>query len=276
MTIQRLRSHPASDGAGVRIQRLHGFTANELDPFLMLDEIHSADPDEYIAGFPAHPHRGMQTLTYMRQGGFMHKDHMGNESALGAGGVQWMSAGRGVIHEEMPLQDEGVMQGFQLWINLPAAEKLLPAQYEDIAPERLTWQPMTGGARLKVLVGEFSCTDRVLQGAKAPLSGSASVADLEMMAGGQASLFIPAEHRLLVFVYQGSVQVQGQDVGRHQALLLEDELELVLESTQGAGLLLLQGQPIAEPMVHHGPFVMNTAAEIRQAVRDYQQGRLTE
>ncbi|WP_417226263.1 pirin family protein [Amphritea sp.] len=287
MPIHIIPSHPSSDGAGVKIQRAHGFRDNGLDPFLMLDEIRSDNPDDYGSGFPAHPHRGIETLTYMRHGGFVHEDHLGNKGAIISGGAQWMSAGRGIIHSEMPLQQDGLMHGFQLWINLPAEQKMKPADWRDINPEQLPWQPLTK-AELKVIAGQYRvisavddtiAADRQSQTFSGPLQqlpGDAAVADLRLQSNSDIRLEHSAERILLIYVYQGEMSINGQPLATSQMAKVSAADRLQLCSAEGAGALLLSGQPLNEPMVHYGPFVMNTQAEIDQAIRAYQQGTLTD
>ncbi|MBY4675404.1 pirin family protein [Marinobacterium arenosum] len=276
MSIVRLQSQPSSDGAGVRIQRVHGFQDNALDPFLMLDEIHSDDPNDYLAGFPPHPHRGMETLTYIRHGGFEHEDHMGNRGAIQGGGAQWMSAGRGVIHSEMPLQQDGLLHGFQLWINLPDADKMKPAQWQDYQADQLPWQPLADSSEIKLIAGAFELQGQHLTGPIDQLPARASVADLRLAAGGSLTVSALSGQRLLGYLYEGELTVDGQRFVRRQMLKADDLASLQLSSDSGAGILLLKGEPINEPVAHYGPFVMNTEAELRQAIEDYQRGVLTD
>jgi len=276
MTITRLQSHPSSDGAGVRIRRIHGFRENELDPFLMLDEIHSDNPNDYIGGFPSHPHRGMETLTYIRHGGFIHEDHMGNRGEIHSGEAQWMSAGRGVIHSEMPLQKNGLLHGFQLWINLPARDKMKPAQWQDYPAESLPWYEVTPGSQLKVIAGQYTVESKTFEGPIKSLPAQASVADLHLQPDVQITQDNLHNTTLLLYVYEGSLEINGERFNRRSMARIQETDSLSIATTEGAGVLLLKGQPINEPMVHHGPFVMNTEGQIRQAIRDYQRGVLTE
>jgi len=267
-------SQPAADGAGVKIRRVHGFNANELDPFLMLDELHSSDPEDYLAGFPEHPHRGFETLSYMRRGRFRHRDHMGNEGEIGSGGAQWMSAGSGVIHAEMPAQEGGELHGFQLWINLPARDKMKAPQYRDLSAQLLPWRSPASGVRLKLIGGQLSVGEITLSG-PLQLPAKAVVADLELEPQQSLALAFKPSQRLLFYPYCGALAgpevVRCGELGNWTGVT---SLELRADNA-GVGGLLLLGEPLGEPLAHYGPFVMNTAEELRQAVSDYQQGRLT-
>jgi len=268
-------SHPAADGAGVKIRRVHGFEANELDPFLMLDELHSRNPEDYLAGFPEHPHRGFETLSYMRRGRFRHRDHMGNEGEIGSGGAQWMSAGSGVIHAEMPAQEAGELHGFQLWINLPARDKMKPPEYRDLGAGQLPWQSPASGVRIKLMGGQLKLAGLTLSG-PLELPARAVVADLELAPLQTLALPLEPDQRLLFYPYRGELAapetvkcgVLANWYGMTSPLIFK-------AGASGVGGLLLLGVPLEEPMAHYGPFVMNTAEELRQAVSDYQQGRLT-
>lgn len=281
MPVTIYNSHPASDGAGVKLQRVHGFAENGLDPFLMLDEIHSDNPDDYLAGFPPHPHRGIETLTYIRHGGFIHEDHMGNKGEISSGGAQWMSAGKGVIHSEKPLLAEGLLHGFQLWINLPKASKMQPPQYRDINAAELPWQTVSDGAEIKVIAGSFTLNQQAYSG---PLhtTAPASVADLVINESSQSfELQTDPEANLLLFAHSGDLLITDSE-GSHrlpakQMAQISSQSSISLQAASGqCGVLMLSGRPIREPVVQHGPFVMNTQEEIRQAIRDYQSGTLTD
>ncbi|NNM61865.1 MAG: pirin family protein [Steroidobacteraceae bacterium] len=281
-----IASMAASDGAGVKLRRSLGSAQYQrLDPFLMLDEFGTENPDDYIAGFPPHPHRGFETVTYMIDGRMQHRDHLGNVGDLGPGGVQWMSAARGVIHSEMPQQDQGRMRGFQLWINLPAAEKMKPASYRDIPAEQIPVAALPGGGRIKVIAGTVTIGERridgPINGAAAKLSTDPLYLDLSLPAGAEFTQSITSGYSALVYVYEGGAAVhaaQGpQDLPLQGAGILDTRGEAVrLEAgPAGARLLLLAAKPIGEPIVQHGPFVMNTREQIETAIRDYQAGRLT-
>lgn len=269
---------PASDGDGVRLTRVFGGAdSRQLDPFLMLDEFGSDEAADYIGGFPSHPHRGFETVTYMLEGRMLHEDHLGNRGLLGPGGVQWMTAGRGIIHSEMPQQDHGTMRGFQLWLNLPAAEKMQPAHYQDLPPDAFPVVSLKGGGQLKLIAGSLLLAGQTVQG---PIQGGKTqplYIDLQLGADETQELPTPAGHTTLLYVYEGAVTVDGTDpLTRGQLGLLSDgeALRLTAQSAD-TRLLLMAAKPIGEPVVQYGPFVMNTEAEIRQAVRDYQLGQLT-
>ena len=279
-TVERIvTGRPTSDGGGVRLTRVVS-PEQGLDPFLLLDEFDSSSPSDYIAGFPSHPHRGFETVTYMLDGHMLHEDHLGHRGDLKPGGVQWMTAGRGIIHSEMPQQVAGRMRGFQLWINLPAADKMKPAAYQDLDPERIP-RVVQGGASVRVVAGEF---------APPPGSGGAPVAgpiaggatapfylDVGLEPGAALALATPAGHHVLAYVFEGEASVGGRMLAKGQLGLLGDGTTLELRAGAGAArILVIGGRPLREPVVHYGPFVMNTVAEIEQAVRDFRSGRLTD
>jgi quercetin 2,3-dioxygenase len=278
MTIRRLErvipSIPASDGAGVKLRRSLG--ASQLarhDPFLMLDEFFSDNPDDYLAGFPAHPHRGFETVTYMLDGHMQHKDNHGNTGDLGPGDVQWMSAARGIIHSEMPQQSEGRMRGFQLWLNLPAKEKMKPAAYRDIKATEIP--SVTGpGMEVRVIAGTLSAT-------RGPIHGGSTdpyYLDVHLAPGAVLEEALPAAHSAFLYVYEGEALVgEGREaVAKRAAGLLSDGEKVRIEAgAAGARVLLLAGKPLREPVVQYGPFVMNTREEIEQAIADYQSGALS-
>jgi len=271
---------PTSDGAGVRIRRSLGQSQGaRLDPFLMLDEIGSDDAADYMAGFPSHPHRGFETVTYMLEGRMRHRDHLGNEGLLEDGGLQWMSAGRGIIHSEMPEQSSGRMHGFQLWINLPAAEKMKDPAYEDIQAERIPQVTLAAGASVRVLAGEPELDGRAVNGPVQGVSTRPLFLDVRLPQGVALHQAVPAGHNAFFYVYQGAVRLPGGGanggrVVRGQAGVLTDGDAIAMEAEADTGLLLLAARPINEPVVQYGPFVMNTREEIEQAVLDYQSGRL--
>ncbi len=265
-----------SDGAGVRIKRSLGqHQSVRLDPFLMLDEFGSAEAADYIAGFPSHPHRGFETVTYMIEGHMLHEDHLGNRGDLRNGGVQWMTAGRGIIHSEMPQQEEGVMRGFQLWLNLPAAGKMTDAGYRDIQPEDIP-EITSSGARIKLIAGELILEGASHQGAVTGGSTEPLYADVHLSPDGQVTLPVPARHNAMLYLYEGEASLGEQALRRSAANVLDDGDRItVTAGAGGARLLLIAGKPIGEPIVQYGPFVMNTREEIEQALRDYRDGRLT-
>ena len=269
---QVIQGQPASDGAGVKLVRSLG-SANHLrvDPFLMLDEFSSENPDDYIAGFPAHPHRGFETVTYLIDGHMLHEDHLGNRGDLKSGAVQWMCAGRGIVHSEMPQQENGRMRGFQLWINLPAKEKMKPAAYRDIQPAEI---PVitTEAFDLKIIAGDY-------EGTKAPMQGGSTEAlywDVMLRAGRTFQATIPDARNTYVYPFEGSVDIEDRVLRTHQGGVLgSGDTVRVTAGADGARFLLLAAKPIREPVVQYGPFVMNTREEIEQAIRDYQSGAFT-
>jgi quercetin 2,3-dioxygenase len=269
---------PTSDGAGVKLTRVFGGQNVELfDPFLMLDEFGSDKPDDYIAGFPPHPHRGFETVTYMIEGRMRHEDHLGNVGLLQGGGVQWMTAARGIIHSEMPEQEEGVMRGFQLWLNLPGKTKLDPASYQDIQPEHIPKLTTQAGVEVTVIAGQFDDGQVQQPGAVQRPDTEPFYFDLHIPAGASVSPWIPNGHRVLLYVYEGSVALEGQPqaIGTQRMARLSEEGEIQLHSASGAKVLLIAGKPLREPIVQYGPFVMNTREEIEQALRDFRDDKLT-
>ncbi len=269
-----------TDGAGVKLKRsLSPAHYAFFDPFLLLDEFASDESADYIAGFPEHPHRGFETVTYLLQGAMRHQDHMGNTGHLRAGGVQWMSAGRGVIHSEMPEQDNGRLHGFQLWVNLPAREKMQPPCYQDFAAVDFPVVNFGGGGRLTLLAGEFiDSNGDMLKGAITGINTQPLLVDAVLAIGQHLTVPMPLDYTAMVYVYQGDLEV-GEDrrgLSAGQAGQLVDGGEVLLSAgANGAGFLLLAAKPIGEPVVQSGPFVMNTQAEIDQAFRAYREGVLT-
>ncbi len=282
-TLQRvIHAVATSDGAGVRLRRsLGGGPNTRLDPFLMLDEFSSENPGDYIAGFPAHPHRGFETVTYMLDGHMRHEDHLGHVGELRSGGVQWMTAGRGIIHSEMPLQEQGRMRGFQLWINLPAGEKMKPAHYRDIQPEQVPVAALPEGGTVKVLAGTLQLDDREVAGPIQGLSTDPLYLDVELPAGKR---FVQPAHpgyQMFLYVFEGSVQVGPADAARPlgtqaAGVLSDGDSVEIAAGDAGARFILLAARPLREPVVQYGPFVMNTREEIEQAIADYQSGKFAE
>jgi redox-sensitive bicupin YhaK (pirin superfamily) len=249
----------------------------------MLDEFSTENPDDYIAGFPPHPHRGFETVTYMLEGHMLHEDHLGNKGHLRSGDVQWMTAGHGIIHSEMPQQERGAMRGFQLWINLPAAEKMKPASYRDIPSSEIPVVTLECGVQTKVIAGTFVASggerDEVGETVTGPIHGMSTqplFLDVTLASGCVFHHELPVGHSCFVYVFEGAVTLPGGELGVKTAGVLGagESLE-VLALAQGARFLLLAARPLNEPVVQHGPFVMNTRQEIEQAILDYQAGRLT-
>lgn len=267
-----------SDGAGVKLKRSVGQRQNvRVDPFLMLDAFNSANADDYIAGFPPHPHRGFETVTYMLNGSMIHRDHMGNEGELTAGGVQWMTAGRGVIHEERPQRSEGLMRGFQLWVNLPASEKMKPAHYQNIEPEQVPDVALPAGGRVRVIAGQLKLGDQTITGPVIGVAAEPVYLDVCLPAGEVFNYPVPESHSLFLYPYDGALSVDNESIASHHAVVLAqgDQVEITA-SDLGVSFLLLAGKPIGEPIAQYGPFVMNTSEEIDQALADYREGRLTD
>jgi redox-sensitive bicupin YhaK (pirin superfamily) len=270
---QLVPAYEVTEGAGVTVHRSIGTPAlRNLDPFLMLDHFGSDNPDEYIAGFPDHPHRGFITFTYMLDGHMEHRDSMGNRGDLKAGGAQWMKAASGVIHSEMPQQSNGLMRGFQLWINLPASEKMSAPAYQEFSAAAIP-EVALDGARVRVLAGEFAGTRGVIE------DPATDVRYLDVTLAADARFALPLEttHHAFVYVFEGSVRLAGQALAKHTLAVLGsgDTVEIVA-GTGGARFILVAGRPIGEPVVQYGPFVMNTREEIEQAMADYRDGRLVQ
>ena len=259
-----------SDGAGVKMKRLFPVQGiMQIDPFLLFDEFGSDDPGAYIGGFPDHPHRGFETVTYMLAGLMRHFDNKGNSGLLEPGGAQWMTAGRGLVHSEMPEQSDGLMRGFQIWINLPAAEKMVAPRYQDYRPDQIPATTLESGVTLKVVAG----TAGGLSGPVNGVSRQPLLVDVTLPAGTSWRNAVDAEATVLAHVFQGSAHIGGRDLGTTQMALMGegDEIE-VTAGPDGARILILAARPIGEPVARAGPFVMNTRAEIEQAFADYQAG----
>ena len=265
---------PTSDGAGVKLTRvLTQDLQRRLDPFLMLDAFGSENPDDYIAGFPNHPHRGFETVTYMIAGRMLHRDSAGHEGLLQNGDVQWMTAGSGLIHSEIPQQEAGVMEGFQLWLNLPARDKMNPPWYRDIPQAELPRFTTAEGVAVTVIAGaSHGVTGAVTREATAP-----TYLDLHLPAGTRFEQALPASHNAFVYVYRGAVSLGGQAVPVQRMAILANEPGadgVRIEASEDARVLLIAGQPLGEPIAQYGPFVMNTEAEIYQAIQDFRSGKL--
>lgn len=267
-----------SDGAGVKLRRSLGQRRDlRLDPFLMLDEFFSDDPADYLAGFPPHPHRGFETVTYMLDGHMLHEDHLGNRGDLVPGAVQWMTAGRGIIHSEMPQQRQGRMRGFQLWINLPAREKMKPACYRDIAPESIPVHALSRGGRVKVIAGRPDLDGSFVAGPIQGLSTDPLYLDVELPPAAPFALATADGHSAFLYPYDGALLVgaEGAPLERHAAGLLSPGGAIAVRAEdEGSRFLLLAARPLGEPVVQYGPFVMNTREEIDEALRDYRDGTL--
>lgn len=261
------------DGAGVRINRvLTQPLQRRLDPFLMLDAFGSDKPGDYIAGFPEHPHRGFETITYMLHGKMRHRDSFGNEGVITDGGVQWMTAGRGVIHSEMPEQNEGVMEGFQLWLNLPAKDKMQAPWYRDIPNADVPRFTTDAGVTVQVIAGASHGIDGAVERA-----GTGIVyLDLTLPAGARFAQALPASHNAFLYVFQGEAVVGGKAIGQARMAILDNAEGadgVTITASTDCRMLVLAGRPLREPIAQHGPFVMNTQAELVQAFEDFRAGR---
>jgi redox-sensitive bicupin YhaK (pirin superfamily) len=268
---QRLRGQAASDGAGVRLTRVIGTPQlPDLDPFLMLDEFGSDQPGDYLAGFPSHPHRGFETVTYMLDGRMRHKDNHGNEGLLTPGSVQWMTAGRGIVHSEMPEQEEGLMRGFQLWVNLPAKDKMTAPRYQEFGADRIPEATPAPGVTAKVIAGRIG-------GVEGPVRQPATdptYLDVRLDAGARFEHAVHAGHNAFAYVYAGAVEPEGDEVAMKGDLLVFGPGDAVRVTARGPSrLILVAGRPLNEPVARYGPFVMNTKEQIMQAFVDYQEGR---
>ncbi len=274
--VRRVRGMPASDGAGVRLTRVIGQSALDLlDPFLMLDEFRSDSANDYLAGFPDHPHRGFETVTYMLAGRMRHRDNQGNSGLLTAGSVQWMTAGRGIVHSEMPEQDDGLMWGFQLWVNLPAKDKMIAPRYQDIPSEAIPEIAPAAGVRVRVIAGRHGG----VEGPVRDIVTAPTYLDVHLEPDAHHAIALPATHNTFLYVYDGEA-VGGKSGsaatlarGELGVLSLGDGIVLAAKPDRPARLILVAAQPLNEPVAKYGPFVMNTPAEIHAAIRDYQAGR---
>lgn len=272
---RKVRGHATSDGAGVRLTRvIGGPDLPDLDPFLLLDEFGTDRAEDYIAGFPEHPHRGFETVTYMLDGRMRHRDNHGNEGLLVPGSVQWMTAGRGLVHSEMPEQQEGRMRGFQLWVNLPAKDKMTAPRYQEFAPERIPVVRPAEGVAVKVIAGRVG-------GVSGPIEQPATeptYLDVSLDPGATWTHPLPEGHNAFAYAFEGALRVgegaNARDLQAQELAVLGGGAELAIAAgADGARLLVVAGKPTREPVARHGPFVMNTREELMQAFVDYQQGR---
>jgi len=270
---QLIQASAISEGAGVTVHRTLGTPARRhFDPFLMLDHFGSDNPDEYIAGFPDHPHRGFITLTYMLDGHMLHQDSMGNKGDLRAGGAQWMRAASGVIHSEMPQQSDGLMRGFQLWINLPTAEKMSAPAYQEFSATTIP-EVKENGVRVKILSGEFGGQTGPIQDPHTHVL----YLDVSLDSGHTFAHAIAADMNAFVYVFEGDAAMADAPLLQHTLAILGDgERVEITAGAKGTRLILVAGQPINEPIVQYGPFVMTTREEIEQAMRDYRDDRLVQ
>ena len=267
-----------SDGAGVKLIRVINPQHHNFDPFILFDEFGSDEPTDYIGGFPDHPHRGFETVTYMLEGAMLHRDHLGNEGHLRKGDVQWMTAAHGIIHSEMPEQEHGLLHGFQLWLNLPAKEKMKPPHYRDIAAQEIPLIELANGGSIKLIAGDYVGEAGTFSGAVTGVTTQPLYLDVSLKPQQQLDIPINPLHTVLVYVYQGDLATSASDkvlkAGQLGQLVAGDNIHLATQDWS-ARFLVLAALPLNEPVVQSGPFVMNTMAEIEQAYRDYRDGVLT-
>jgi redox-sensitive bicupin YhaK (pirin superfamily) len=269
--VYRSSGMPTQDGAGVKLTRLVGTPKlPDLDPILMLDTFRSDNPNDYVAGFPEHPHRGFETVSYMIKGSIAHLDNHGGKGIVTDGGVQWMTAGRGVAHSEMPAQTNGQLFGFQLWLNLPAKEKMRDPWYADIPASDIPQIDLGGGNIAKLIVGEWNG----VKGAGPDRAIAPFFADVTLAANGSVDVPVPVGHNGFIYVFEGDARVGSETVRTGQLGVLSSGDKLHVEAEgQGARFLVVAGTPLREPIAKYGPFVMNTQDEIRHAIQDYQSGK---
>lgn len=275
--VELIDASATSDGDGVKLKRVFGGARPErFDPFLMLDEFGSDKADDYIGGFPPHPHRGFETITYMLKGKMEHRDHMDNVGLLSDGGVQWMTAGRGVIHSEMPQQTAGEMRGFQLWLNLPAATKMQAARYEDVDASAIPSFSFDG-FKGKAIAGQSTINGHAINGYFDVADTEARYVDIELEAGAEIHIDTDSEHTVLLYSFEGAIAVPSVVNAQQLARFSEGNAIMVHNPGNAAArFLLISGKPLKEPIKQYGPFVMNTAEEIDQAIQDYRNGVLVE
>ena len=268
--VKVVRGMPTSDGAGVKLRRVIGQPGlSELDPFLMLDEFGTDAAADYIAGFPEHPHRGFETVTYMLDGRMRHRDNHGHEGVLVPGSVQWMTAGRGIVHSEMPEQQEGRMRGFQLWLNLPARDKMTEPKYQEFGPDRIPIAAPAPGVSVKVIAGEVGAV-------KGPIEQPATdptYLDVALNVGAQYSHVLPEQHSAFMYVFEGAVRVGDSVINAGQLAVLGEGAEIRLSGEKESRAILVAGRPLKEPVARYGPFVMNSREQLIQAVEDFQNGK---
>lgn len=280
VVVRQLPGMATADGDGVKLTRIIGTPHLEmLDPFLMLDCFESDDANDYIGGFPTHPHRGFETVTYLLNGRMRHKDNAGNEGVIEPGGVQWMTAGRGILHSEMPEQQEGLLKGFQLWVNLPAKAKMSEPSYQEFLPESTPLERRENGTKIRVIAGK---TNEGTVGPVVNTHTSPTYMDISLPANTAFEQDLISDHNAFIYVIEGDVQVQGSDAlgtatntvaAKNLAVLSKGANVKIKSNREGARFLLIAGQPLNEPIARMGPFVMNTQAEIRQAVNDFHNGK---
>jgi quercetin 2,3-dioxygenase len=271
--LRLVRGQATSEGAGVRLTRVIGGAAlPDLDPFLLFDEFRSDSPGDYLGGFPDHPHRGFETVTYMLAGRMRHADNKGNRGLLTPGSVQWMTAGRGLVHSEMPEQEEGLMWGFQLWVNLPSTQKMAEPRYQDIAPERIPEVKPATGVRVRILAGRYCEAEGPVQA----IATEPVYLDVHLEPGARFEAALPGTHNAFAYAYQGIAHVgaESREIVRGDLAVLGPGERVLAAAGEAPGrFVLIAGRPLNEPVARYGPFVMNTRDEIAQAMQDFSAGR---
>jgi quercetin 2,3-dioxygenase len=262
----------ATDGAGVKLTRIIGTQQlNMLDPFLLLDCFESDNPDDYIAGFPSHPHRGFETVTYLLAGKMRHQDSVGNNGVIEPGGVQWMTAGKGIVHSEMPEQENGLLKGFQLWVNLPSTEKMCAPYYQEFSPDKIALERSDNGTEIRVVAGK---TD---QGTLGPVNKDyikPTYLDVQLAIGNTFKQTISAEHNCFIYVIEGQVNIADEVITQNVLAVLSAGEQVTIDAEQASRFLLLAAKPLNEPVARSGPFVMNTHEQLMQAYEDFQTNNL--
>ena len=272
---QILHAQATQDGAGVSLKRALGQTDGQrMDPYLMMDVFFSDDPQDYLAGFPNHPHRGFETITYMLEGNMLHEDHAGNRGELKSGGIQWMTAGKGIIHSEMPQQLDGQMRGFQIWLNLPRAEKMKPASYQNFSAEQLPNISLLESGQIVLIAGTLTIDGETYTSPVQAHVTQPLIADIDLSPHGEIHIPIPAGMNALLFLFEGEIEIDDHTLLFDQTALLSDgDMVHLKADILGGRVMLLAGKPLHEPIVQYGPFVMNTIEEIQQAIDDYNSGQ---
>lgn len=272
---QILHAQATQDGAGVSLKRALGQTDGQrMDPYLMMDVFFSDDPQDYLAGFPNHPHRGFETITYMLEGNMLHEDHAGNRGELKSGGIQWMTAGKGIIHSEMPQQLDGQMRGFQIWLNLPRAEKMKPASYQNFSAEQLPNISLLESGQIVLIAGTLTIDGETYTSPVQAHVTQPLIADIDLSPHGEIHIPIPAGMNALLFLFEGEIEIDDHTLLFDQTAILSDgDMVHLKADILGGRVMLLAGKPLHEPIVQYGPFVMNTIEEIQQAIDDYNSGQ---
>ncbi|PHI29113.1 pirin family protein [Budvicia aquatica] len=272
---QILHAQATQDGAGVSLKRALGQTDGQrMDPYLMMDVFFSDNPQDYLAGFPNHPHRGFETITYMLEGNMLHEDHAGNRGELKSGGIQWMTAGKGIIHSEMPQQLDGQMRGFQIWLNLPRAEKMKPASYQNFSAEQLPNISLLESGQIVLIAGTLTIDGETYTSPVQAHVTQPLIADIDLSPHGEIHIPIPAGMNALLFLFEGEIEIDDHTLLFDQTAILSDgDMVHLKADILGGRVMLLAGKPLHEPIVQYGPFVMNTIEEIQQAIDDYNSGQ---